>query len=254
MVISVCMQDSLADLPEHAGKPAASYVVAHDLTTGRVRWHVERNTEAKAEECDAYTTPVLYETEAGARMIVMGGNELTAYDPANGKVVWRLPKLVGGRTVTGPTVGEGKVYATIGMRGPMLAVPLDVPLDGEGERSRAEAAWEHRAGTSDSCCAVMWDGLLFSVTDDGIARCFDANVGSIKWQRRLDGSYKASPVAADGRVYFLSTSGKCTVAPATQRFEKLAENQLDDETVASMAVSDGRIYIRGKKRLYAIER
>ncbi|MEX2186332.1 MAG: PQQ-binding-like beta-propeller repeat protein [Pirellulales bacterium] len=250
LVISVCMQDSLADLAEHSGKPAASYIVAHDLATGRVRWHIDRNTGANAEQCDAYTTPVLYETEDGTRMIVMGGNELTAYNPANGKEVWRLPKLVGGRTVTGPTVGDGKVYATIGMRGAMLAVPLG----GKGELARSTAAWEHRAGTSDSCCPVPWDGLLFSVTDDGIARCFDGNVGAIKWQKRLDGSYKASPVAADGRVYFLNTAGHCTVVPGTVRFEKLAENQIDDETVASPAISDGRIYIRGKKRLYAIER
>ncbi len=250
LVISVCMQDSLADLPEHAAKPAASYIVAHDLATGRVRWHIDRNTESKSEECDAYTTPVLYETEQGTRMIVMGANELTAYNPANGKEAWRLPKLVGGRTVTGPTVGDGKVYVTIGMRGPMLAVPLG----GEGELSRTVVAWEHRRGTSDSCCPVLWDGLLFSVTDDGIARCFDGNVGAIKWQRRLKGSYKASPVAADGRVYFLNTSGLCTVVPATPRFERLAENQLDDETIASPAIGEGHIYLRGKKRLFAIER
>ena len=250
LVISVCMQDSLADLPEHADKPAKSYVVAHDLATGRVRWHIDRQTEAKSEECDAYTTPVFYDDEDGTRMVVMGGNELTAYDPANGREIWKLPKLVGGRTVTGPTIGVGMVYTTIGMRGSMLAVRIGE----KGELSRQSVAWEHRRGTSDSCCAVLWDGLLFTVTDDGVARCFDANVGAIKWQQRLKGSYKASPVAADGRVYFLNTSGLCTVVPATQRFEKLAENLLDDETVASPAISDGHIYIRGKKRLYAIER
>lgn len=250
LVISVCMQDSLADIPEHAAEPAKSYVVAHDLTTGRVRWHVERKTAAKSEECDAYTTPAFYTEGENTRMVVMGANELTAYDPGNGREIWRLPRLVGGRTVTGPTVGDGKVYATIGMRGAMLAVKIG----GEGELARTSVAWEQRRGTSDSCCPVVWENLLFTVTDDGIARCFDANVGAIKWERRLKGEYKASPLAADGRVYFLNTRGLVTVVPATQRFEKLAENQLDDETVASPAVSDGKIYLRGKKRLYAIER
>lgn len=101
---------------------------------------------------------------------------------------------------------------------------------------------------------MLWDHLLFTVTDDGIARCFDAAVGSIKWEKRLKGDFKASPVAADGRIYFLNTTGHCTVVPATQRFEKLAENQIDDKTIASPAVSDGHIYIRGQKKLYAIER
>lgn len=250
LVISVCMQDSLADLPEHADKPAASYVVAHDLATGRVRWHVPRKTAAKSEECDSYTTPVLYDDAAGTRLVVMGANELTAYDPGNGKEIWKLPKLVGGRTVTGPTIGDGMVYVTIGARGPMLAVKIG----GTGELARTSVAWEHRRGTSDTCCPVLWDHLLFTVTDDGIARCFDAAVGSIKWEKRLKGDFKASPVAADGRIYFLNTAGHCTVVPATQRFEKLAENQIDDKTIASPAVSNSHIYIRGQKKLYAIER
>jgi outer membrane protein assembly factor BamB len=250
LVISVCMQDSLADLPAHAAKPAKSYVVAHDLASGRMRWFVERKTAAKGEECDSYTTSVFYTEGESTRMVVMGGNELTAYDPGNGKEVWKLPKLVGGRTVTGPTIGEGKVYTTIGMRGPMLAVKLG----SEGVLERSNVAWEHRKGTSDTCCPVVWENYLFTVTDDGIARCFDANVGAVKWERRLKGEYKASPVAADGRIYFLNTRGLMTVVTATQRYEKLAESQIDDDTVASPAVSDGRIYIRGKKRLYAVER
>ncbi len=131
---------------------------------------------------------------------------------------------------------------------------LAVKLGGSGQLTRQIVAWEQRKGTPDSCCPVLWDHLLFTISDDGVARCFDANVGAVKWEKRLKGGYKASPVVADARVYFVNTSGLTTVVAARSNFEKLTENQLDDETVASPAISDGRIYLRGKKSLYAIER
>lgn len=251
LVISVCMQDSLADLPEHADRPAASYLVAHELATGRTRWHTPRMTGGKTEECDAYTTPLLFETPQGTKqLIVMGGNHLDAYDPDSGKLLWQLPKLFGGRTVTGPTIAADRLFATRGMRGPLVAVKLG----GMGKLDSSAITWEYRTGTPDSCSPVAWDEFLFLVTDDGAARCLLQSNGNLKWQQRLKGNYKASPLAADGRIYFLNTAGLCTVVAADGRFQKLTENQLDDETLASPALSDHRIYIRGKKSLYAIER
>jgi outer membrane protein assembly factor BamB len=246
-VISVCMQDSLADL---RAKFVESYVIAHDLRSGTVRWKIARITKASAEECDAYTTPLLCQLNGMAQLVVMGGNQLDAYDPVSGRQLWFLPGLVGGRTVTGPTVANGLVYATRGMRGPLIAVKPK----GEGELTFRDIAWTYKEGTPDSCCPVVWNDLLFMVADNGIVRCLDAASGNLKWSERLKGEYKASPVAADGRVFFLNTDGLCTVVSAAPRFDKLVENQLNDQTLASPAISDGRIYIRGQKSIYCIGR
>ena len=249
LVISVCMQDSLADI---ADKPVESYLVAHDLKTGDLRWKSSRLTGAPSEQGDAYTTPILAKLNGQTQLIVMGGNQLDAYDPATGKQIWFLPGLVGGRTVTGPTVAGKMVFATRGQKGALIAV---VPKANAKELSSRDIVWDYTEGTPDTCCPVVWNELLFTVTDDGIARCIDAASGNIRWKERLKGGkYKASPVAADGRIYFLSTDGLCTVVSAASRFDKLVENQLDDETIASPAISDGRIYIRGKKSLYCISR
>jgi outer membrane protein assembly factor BamB len=245
-VISVCMQDSLADISE---QQAASYLVAHDLNTGRERWISQRMTGAPAEEGDAYTTPLLVEVEKKTELIVMGANQLDAYDPANGKQLWYLPGLVGGRTVTGPTPGDGMVYVTRGMRGALVAVKL---AGDEGQRPTSDIVWKHEKGTPDSPCAVVWKDLLFTVTDDGIARAFDATNGHLHWTERLKGEFKASPVAAEGRIYFLNTKGVCTVISAAKRFEKLAENELPDSTLASPAVAGGQLFIRGRQALYCI--
>ena len=247
LVISVCMQDSIADL---ADKPAASYLVAHDLTTGRVKWKQMRMTKAKAEECDSYTTPILRKTARRTEVIVMGGNQVDGYDAATGRQLWYLPGIVGGRTITGPTIAHDMVYVTQGMRGPLLAVKLGE----DGKRSRRDIAWRYTQGTPDSCTPVVWRDLLFTLADNGVARCFDAHNGRLHWKQRLSGQYKASPLAAEGRIYFLSTGGLCTVVSATTRFDKLAENRLDDVTLASPAVSDGNLLIRGRKHLYCIRK
>src|SRR5947209_8073949 len=92
LVISVCMQDSLADVP--GASPAASYLVAHDLRTGRERWRTPRATGAPAEQADAYTTPILATVGGRRELVVMGGNQLDAYDPATGRQLWFLPGVV----------------------------------------------------------------------------------------------------------------------------------------------------------------
>jgi outer membrane protein assembly factor BamB len=99
---------------------------------------------------------------------------------------------------------------------------------------------------------VAWGELLFTITDDGIARCFHAETGNLKWKSRLEGDYKASPIAIEGRIYFLNTAGKMSVVSAAPRFDKLTECKLEDETIASPAVSGERLFIRGKKHLYCI--
>ena len=247
LVISACMQDSLVDL----GKPAASsYLVAHDVETGKVRWHTPRKTRADAEQCDSYTTPLLARNGERVDLIVMGGNQLDAYDPASGKQRWYLPDLIGGRTVTGPTVAHGLVYVTRGMRGPLLAVRPK----GKGKLTRRAITWKYRAGTPDACSPVVWKDLLFTITDDGIARCFDARRGPLKWKHRLPGQYKASPIAADGRIYFLNTDGVCSVVSTVARFDRLTENSLGEKMLASPAISDGRLFFRGRESLFCIQR
>lgn len=262
LAISVCMQDSLADLRE---VPIESYLVAHELQTGKVRWRVPRMTKAEKEECDSYTTPLPYRLNGVEQLIVMGANQLDAYDPETGRQLWLLPGQTGGRTVSGPTVSRNMVFATRGLRGAMFALKLDQKASAVPEKSSTrnempadynfrDIAWTYKEGSPDSCSPVAWNELLFTITDDGIARCFDLMTGKTNWKERLKGQYKASPIAVDGRVYFQNTDGLTTIVSAAPRFDKLIENQLDDTTTASPALSDGKLFIRGYKTLYCVGR
>lgn len=247
LAIIVCMQDRLdgTDQP-----PAESYVVAYDLKTGRQQWKTSRPTKTLAEQADAYTTPVIAELNGEPQLIVMGANQLDGYNPASGERLWKITGLVGGRTVPSPLVGFDTIFAVRGLRGEVFAARPR----GSGDNDFKSILWSHSEGAPDCCSPALWNDLLFIVSDDGFARCLHAPSGNVKWKQRLKGSYRASPVAVSGRVLFLNTDGLCTVVSAQPRFDKLVENQLDDQFLASPAVADNRLFLRGKKSLYCISK
>jgi len=245
LVISVCMQDPLDDLQK---VPAESYLVAHDKKTGTQKWKVMRMTGSKSEDADSYTTPLLRTVDGKDEFVISGANQIDAYDPTDGKQVWVLPNIKGSRTITGPVLGDGLVFAAEGKKGALLAIK-----PGKGKLGADAVVWKKPQSNPDTPCPVYWKGLLYVITDDGFAQCVDAKTGEVHYKERLPGDYKASLLVADGKVYCLNMAGKCTVLATGTKFQKLAENQLEEPaTSASMAASDGKIFVRGKKALYCI--
>jgi outer membrane protein assembly factor BamB len=99
---------------------------------------------------------------------------------------------------------------------------------------------------------LYWKPHLFAITDNGVATCLKAATGDIVWQERLGGNFSASPVFADGRVYFLSDQGETTVIEAGPDFKVLARNALGEKVQASMAVSQSRLFIRTEQNLICV--
>ena len=246
LVICTVMQDSLEDLE---GEKAQSFLIAYDLSSGKEVWKTPRKTIAKAESCDSYTTPIYYKTANQTQIILMGGNQLDAYDPDTGKQLWKKEGLNGGRTITGPTINQNKVFATQGMRGPLVAFSLD---PSSGIPTSDKPIWENSKNTSDSCCPVGTNGLIFIVSDNGFAQCLDANNGTIYWNERLGGDFKSSPLACNGRIYFINLEGICTIVEANKTFTLVAKNSLGEGVIASPAVSQDHLIIRTRKSLMCI--
>jgi outer membrane protein assembly factor BamB len=94
---------------------------------------------------------------------------------------------------------------------------------------------------------------LYFVSDAGIASCVEARTGRLHWNERLGGNFSASPVHAAGRIYFTNERGRTHVVKASKRFEKLAENDLAERTLASLAVSGPSIFLRTEQHLYRIQ-
>lgn len=232
---------------------APSYLLRIDKTSGRTRWRVLRPTSAIRESPDAYTTPALVRRGEQAEIVVTGGDCATGHDPATGSELWRADGLNPGREpdyriVASPVVMGELVYTPTRVR-PLLALRAG----GRGDVTRTHRVWSFDDGPD--VPTPVTDGTYFYVVNDkGLAWCLDAQTGAVRYgpQRLKPGAYSASPVLADGRIYVTNEDGLTSVFKAGPTFEMLAENPLDDYTLASPAISDGQIFLRTAGRLWAI--
>jgi outer membrane protein assembly factor BamB len=230
-----------------------SYLLSLDATTGKTVWRVERPTDALSESHDAYTTPALLRYDGREEIVVSGGDHVTGHDLATGAELWRAAGTNPNRDrnyriVASPIATNGMIFAPSRER-PFIALRAG----GRGDVSTSHLAWSTDKGPDVPTPAVSWP-YLYIVNDRGIMWCRDARTGAEVWgnQRVKSGTYSASPVVADGKVYVTSEDGVTTVVEAGPAFRVLAENDLADYTLASPAVSGGQIFIRTQKYLYSI--
>jgi outer membrane protein assembly factor BamB len=222
-----------------------AFVVALDKRTGKVRWKTSRRLPAD----QAYSTPLVIRVGDRDELVSVGAYRAAAYDPQTGKEIWRVSYADGFSNVPRPVYGHGLVYIATGFQQPSL---LAVRADGAGDVTKTHIAWTLRRGAPLTPSPLLVGDELYIVNDGGIASCLDAKTGEARWLQRLGGEYSASPVFADGRIYFLSEEGVATVIAPGKEFRKLATSSLDGETLASMAVSGGSIFIRTDSHLYRI--
>lgn len=219
------------------------YVVALDKLTGKVRWKKLR------EGYQAYTTPLIMRLPAGDQVISPGAFRTIAYEPRTGKELWQVKYGDGFSNVPRPVSGNGLVFICTGFQQPSL---LAVRLDGHGDITKSHIAWTLKRGVPLTPSPLLIGEELYLISDNGIASCLDAKTGNPYWQVRLGGNHSASPLYADGRIYFLSEEGESVVIAPGKEFKALAKNQLDGQTLASMAVTGGSIFVRSQTHLYRL--
>lgn len=128
------------------------------------------------------------------------------------------------------------------------------PDGAKGDVTGTNVAWTSSKAVPHSASMLVLGDELYFVSDAGIATCADAKTGEVHWSERLGGGFSASPVAAEGRVYFQNETGSTFVLKAGKTFEQIAKNDIGDATLASIAVADGTIYLRSEKALRKITR
>jgi outer membrane protein assembly factor BamB len=230
-----------------------SYLMRVSKTDGKTLWRVERPTPARQESTDAYTTPTLLRYGGRTEIVVTGVDVVTGHDLATGAELWRADGLNPTqdgiyRIIASPLVHDGIVYAPSRER-PLLALKAG----GRGDVSQSHVLWQFMNGPD--VPTPVTDGTYFYVINDrGIMWCLDAKTGAVVYERqRLRSStYTGSPVLADGKIYITDEDGVTSVVQAGPKFAILAENDFGEYTLSSPAVSDGQIFIRTDKFLYAI--
>ena len=230
-----------------------SYVLRIDKKTGRTVWRVERPTEAIRESPDSYTTPALLKYGNQVEIVITGGDVVTGHDPATGKELWRGTGFnptnnPAHRIIASPVVFDGIVYAPTRVR-PLQAFRAG----GRGDITTSHLVFQFNSGPD--VPTPVTDGTYFySINDRGIAWCLEAKTGKEIYggQRIKTATYSSSPTLADGKLYITSEDGTTTVIKAGPQFEVLGESHMNDYCLSTIAVSDGRLYLRTEKMLWAI--
>jgi outer membrane protein assembly factor BamB len=223
----------------------AAFVVAFDKRTGKVRWRTWRRQPWD----QAYSTPLVIRVGDRDELVSVGAYRAVAYDPSTGKEIWRVSYADGFSNVPRPVFGHGLVFIATGFQEPSL---LAVRADGSGDVTKTHIAWTLRRGAPLTPSPLLVGDELYVVNDGGIATCLNAKTGETHWVQRLGGSYSASPVFADGRIYFLSEEGMARVIAPGREFRVLATSKIDGDTLGSMAIANGSIFIRTDSFLYRI--
>jgi len=230
-----------------------SYLLRIDTATGRTVWRVERPTPARFESPDAYTTPALLRYGTSTEIVVTGGDVVTGHDPATGKELWRVnglnPSNDGSYRIVASPIVQGDMIYTPSRERPMLALKAG----GRGDVTKSHVVWSFNNGP-DVPTPVTDGTYMYVVNDRGIMFCLDAKTGKELYgrQRLRPGTYSGSPVLADGKIYITNEDGLTSVIKAGPAFQVLAENDFDDYTLSSPAVSEGQLFFRTSKFLYCI--
>ena len=218
-----------------------SFIAALDIATGAIRWRAERAQRV------GWATPAVTPSAAGPPLVVaMGTDEIVAYGADSGEERWRVEGL-GGNAVPSPVAsGDGLVFAVTGYpRKNILALDLE---DGS-------LRWAYRKGQGYVPSPIFHRGTLYLVSDGGILTALDGRAGEVIYEggrMPLPSRFFSSPVVAGERIYLTSEDGDTHVIRPGPQFEVLATNSVDEPVMASPAVVDGTIYLRGTEHLYAI--
>jgi outer membrane protein assembly factor BamB len=230
-----------------------SFIAAFDVKTGKPMWRTSR------DEIPSWGSPTVYDADGKAEVITQGTNAIRGYDPKTGAELWRL---TGNSEVTVPTpiIGGGLVIVTNGYRGvqPIFAIRPgargDISLKGD-ETSNASIAWSTKRGGPYMPTPLIYGEHLYVCLNNGTFAAYKLASGERLYQERLGGkggAFSGSPVAADGKIYLPSEDGDVFVVKAGPTYELLATNPVGEVLMATPAIADGTLYIRGLKHLVAI--
>lgn len=222
-------------------------VVALGARDGAVRWETPRETPAKRKF--SFSTPLVIGEPGGRQVISPGSGAVCAYDPADGRELWRVLHGEGYSVIPRPVLAHGLLFVGTGYDRPLVHA---IRVGGSGDVTGTHLAWTLAKGAPNTPSMVVVGELLYCVSDAGIASAIEATTGKVVWAERLGGNFSASILHADGRLYFQNEEGMGFVLRPGRAFEVLARNDLAERTLASHAVDDGALYLRTRTSLYRI--
>jgi outer membrane protein assembly factor BamB len=236
------------------------YHVALDKKTGQTVWKTNRSVKWNDEDVPgqmardgdlrkAHSTPLIVSASGKTQMLSAGAKAAYSYDPHDGRELWKV-EYADWSVAPRPVYDQGLAFFVTGLNKAEL---LAVKTDGAGDVTRDKVVWRLKTHIGKYASPLLVDGLLYTAAEESFVTCIDTADSQPVWTERIGGKYAASPVYADGRLYFFSQDGTTTVLKPGRTFEVLAKNKLADGFMASPAVSGRAFYLRTKTHLYRIE-
>jgi outer membrane protein assembly factor BamB len=236
-----------------------SFVAAFDIKTGKELWRTPR------EEIPSWGTPTIYEGKTRAELITNATQAIRSYDPMTGKELWHMtgnPEV----TATTPIIANDLIYIVNHYRPNQpiwvirpggtgdISLKRDPNTKQFTESSNQYVVWSAQRGGAYMPSPLVYGDYLYICQNQAILRCLNAKTGEKVYENRIGegGSYSASPVAADGKVYLSSEDGAVFVIKAGAKYEMLAKNEMGEVLMATPAISDGMIFVRGQHNLFCI--
>jgi outer membrane protein assembly factor BamB len=236
------------------------YLIALDKNSGQTVWQTNRSVAwndenvpgQMAKEGDlrkAHSTPLIVNWAGKPLMLSAGAKAAYGYDPRTGHELWRVHHN-DYSAAPRPLFDRGVAYFVPGFTTRELWA---VKTDGQGDVTDTAVLWKCKSHVGKYASPILLNGLLYTAADEAFVTCVDAATGQAVWSEAIGGKYEASPVYADGRLYFFSQQGTTTVLKPGRKFEVLATNKLEGNFMASPAVSGKALYLRSRTHLYRIE-
>lgn len=222
-----------------------NFIAALDRATGRTVWKVQRDNPSQS-----YSPPLIRELAGRPQMVVAGNKTVTSYDPRTGKLLW-VVEAPASDSVATPTFNEKAGLVLSCTSWPKRAL-LAIKPDGNGEVTQTHVAWTTTEGAPYVPSPISaGDWFFTSSYSTKEVHCYEATSGKVLWREKI-GLCHASPVSANGLLYFLNDDGVTCVLKAGPQAEVVARNELGEKTYASPAISEGRVFLRGFTHLYCI--
>lgn len=234
---------------------ADSFLLALDAATGKTVWKTDR------EELPSWGTPTVATTPNGPALVTNASNYIRAYDPRTGKELWRLGRS---SKITAPTpIYSQDLFVVASGRGPERPIFVvrpnargDLTLP-EGKTSSDFVTWSRTGRGSYMPTPLAYKGVLYVLSNNGLFDAYKLGTGEEIYRQRvpLVGSgFSASPVAADNKIYLSNEDGEILVIAAGEKFSHIATNSMEELLMATPALSDGILLVRGSSSLFAIGR
>ncbi|MDB5385849.1 MAG: hypothetical protein JWM11_1495 [Planctomycetaceae bacterium] len=221
----------------------ASYLIAIDQQTGANRWKADR-----PEVWLSWASPLLVPVDQHFELVVSGSEKLDAYDPRTGSRLWTMRGMAR-ECVPTPVLGAGLLLAVSGPNGTHVAIKPG----GSGDVTDSHVAWRNDRGTAFVPSGIVVGSRYYLADDKGIASCLDTATGKTLWRKRLGGNFTASPVAAGDKLFLTNEAGSTLVLDASKpEYEELGRNEIGEDLHASLAISQGFVFIRTSKNLVCI--